>query len=218
MLTRSQCRFGLKIKFYLMNYSEENRKLLRLKDFDYASDGAYFVTICIDDSENYFGEIQNTIDTKSNDSCFLRLTEIGEIAKQCWQEIPAHFSDTELDEFVVMPNHIHGIIWIKNNAKDRNFFVGNENFRSLQKNTQKNNNSGKEWHGAKSRSLSSIVRGFKIGMTKWCRSNNHDYFLWQKSFHDHIIRDDGELNRIREYIRQNPQNWGKDRNNPARID
>ena len=77
----------------------------------------------------------------------------------------------------------------------------NENFRFL-----------REWHGAKSRSLSLIIRGFKIGVTKWCRQNNYE-FQWQKSFYDHIIRNEKSLDKIRKYIVENPLKWELDRNN-----
>jgi len=164
--------------------NKPDRKRMRLKDFDYSADGAYFVTICTKDKEHFFGEIKNDK---------IILNAIGNTAEKCWQEIPDHFPDSEIDEYVIMPNHAHGIIWIKNG------FVGNENFHSLR--------------GAKSRSLSSIIRGFKIGVTKFCRENGHKNFAWQSSFHDRIIRDESELNRIREYIQNNPLNWELDEEN-----
>ena len=169
-----------------------HRESMRLKDYDYAQDGYYFVTICAENKIEYFGKI---IDGK------IVLNEIGKIVNQCWLEIPKHFPDVLLDEHIIMPNHIHGVIAIENN----NCVVGNENFRSL-----------RGWHGAKSRSLSSIIRGFKIGVTKWCCQNNYD-FVWQKSFYDHVIRNEKSLDKIRKYIVENPLKWELDRNNPENL-
>ena len=176
------------------NYNPKihHRQSMRLKDYDYSQDGYYFVTICTENKTEYFGEI---IDGK------MVLNEMGKIVNQCWLEIPEHFPDVSLDEHIIMPNHLHGIIAIENN----NRVVGNENFRSL-----------RGWHGAKSRSLSSIIRGLKIGVTKWCHQNNCE-FQWQKSFYDHIIRNEKELDKIRKYIFENPPKWEPDKNNPENL-
>ena len=91
----------------------KNRKLNRLKGYDYSQNGWYFTTICVKNREHFFGKI---IDGK----IYLSIT--GKIIKKCWQEIPMHFPDAKLDEFIIMPNHIHGIILI----------VGNKDFCSLQ--------------------------------------------------------------------------------------
>ncbi len=106
-----------------------------------------------------------------------------------------HFPFAEIDEYVIMPNHIHGIIIIdyKN--------VGDENFRPLQHNTN----------------LSNIIKGFKIGVTKWCNANNYKNFRWQRSFYDRIIRNEKELYNIRKYIRQNPLKWDLEKNNVENL-
>ena len=107
------------------------RKLLRLKNWNYSSPGYYFVTICLKNHEFLFGEIKNYQ---------MYLNEYGEIANQYWQEIPKHFLNIQLDEFVIMPDHIHGILKIKNindfQGLDRKFyfFVGCADLRTLQKN------------------------------------------------------------------------------------
>lgn len=169
------------------------QKQYRLKDYDYSSDGFYFVTLCTQDREDYFGQI---ID------CKMQLSQIGYVAQKCWLEIPGHFPFVKLDEFVVTPNHIHGIIIVIDNS------VGTQNFAFLQiKNEYQNK------FGPQSKNLSSIIRGFKIGVTKYAKNNNI-YFAWQSRFHDRIIRDEQELNRIRHYILLNPEKWETDRNNP----
>lgn len=172
------------------------RKSNRLKDYNYSSDGYYFVTICTKNRINYFGNIENGK---------MVLSRIGRVVNYCWRKIPEHFPDVELDEYIVMPNHVHGIIVI---GKNDDMCVGNKNFCSLQDDKTEIN-----WQTKWSKSVSSIIKGFKIGVTKWCRQNNYKQFVWQKSFYDHIIRNEESLNKIREYIIYNPAKWSEDRNN-----
>lgn len=198
----------------------KNRKLNRLKGYDYTQYGWYFITICAKNREHFFGEIINHE---------MRLSTIGKITKKCWQEIPMHFPDAQLDEWTIMPNHIHGIIVIKNSTVGNNNYCSqyycskhycskiigrNKNFCSLQS----------PWQTKWARSLSSIVRGFKIGVTKWHNENNINnndrypvQFSWQKSFYDHIIRDEKSLFNIRKYIANNPLKWERDRNNQEKL-
>lgn len=184
-----------KIKKYAME-NHKNRKLNRLKGYDYSHDGWYFVTICAKNREHFFGEI-----TGAN----IELSEIGKIARKCWEEIPTHFPNIKLDEFIIMPNHIHGIIIIENNIVENNNYR-NKNFCSLQQ---------QPWQTKWAYSLSSIVRGFKIGVTKY--NNTRLQFTWQKSYYDHIIRNENSLNKIREYIVNNPLKWEFDRNNTENL-
>ncbi|MFA6081640.1 MAG: transposase [Patescibacteria group bacterium] len=168
------------------------RKLNRLKNYDYSSSGYYFVTICVHKRSCVFGKVKNNK---------MILNVYGEMAEQCWLNIPKHFPDVELDEFVIMPNHVHGIIIIYNSQ-----YVGNKNFCSLQNNKL-------PWQSKLSKSLSSIIRGYKIGVTEFCLKNEFKKFAWQKSYYDHIICNDYSLLYIRQYIRDNPVNWNEDRNN-----
>ena len=171
--------------------NNQNRKPTRLQDYDYSQTGYYLVTICTQDKVNYFGEIEKVR---------MKLSDIGQIATDCWQAIPQHFHNTALDEFVVMPNHIHGIVVI----------VGNADLRSLQqRGTQRQTDRSKMY-------LSKIVHGFKSSVTRIARKqwNNHN-FSWQKSFYDHVIRNDEDLYRVRTYIQNNPLNWELDKNNLA---
>jgi len=159
----------------------------RLKHWDYSNDGYYFVTICTKDRINYFGQIKNDE---------MILNKYGEIIKRCWQKIPNHFLNTKLDEYIVMPNHIHGIIII-NNHKCRDVAC---NVSTMAKISPKSN------------SLSTIVRSFKSA----CAKRIHEYdlaFAWQARFYDRIIRNERELYNVRKYIKNNPQKWGLDRNN-----
>jgi REP element-mobilizing transposase RayT len=176
----------------------KNRKCNRLENYDYSQNGMYFVTICVKRREFLLGDI---------DEGGMRLSEVGKIAEQCWREIPLHFPDVRLDEFIIMPNHLHGIIGIIGNNNVGNDIVGNNNYCSLR---------DTEWQTKWSRSLSSVIRGFKIGVTKWCRENNLR-FSWQKSYYDHIIRNEISLNKIREYIQINPKMWKRDKNNMENL-
>lgn len=192
-----------------MRYSIFNqRKQNRLVDYDYSEDGWYFVTICTKNKLEFFGKIENGK---------MVLNEFGEIARECWLEIQNHFLDVSLDEFVIMPNHIHGILIIENvgNMNSRNISVGDKNFCSLQPNVCSIQNM--PWQTKLSKSLSSIIRGFKIGVTKYFHENNIYYFQWHKSFYDHIIRNEKSLNNIRQYIHNNPLKWMADRNNEENL-
>ena len=191
----------------------------RLQHWDYSSDGAYFVTICTKDRKELFGEIRNGI---------MGLNEMGNAAAICWQNISSHFPFVELDDWVVMPNHVHGVIIInkQNNAQTTTVTVPSvpsvetQNFASLRGERGGRNNGFDNLNankfGPQSKNLASIMRGFKIGVTKYAKSNNID-FKWQARYYDHIIRDENELNRICEYIQNNPWKWEQDRNNPENI-
>ena len=150
------------------------------------------------------------------------LNEIGCIATKFWLEIPQHFPFVVFDEFVVMPNHVHGIVVIEKNAVDAETRGGVEtrgdvetqNFASLRIRNVGNWKPNK--FGPQSNNLASIIRGFKIGVTKYANQNDI-LFQWQPRFYDHIIRDEESLNRIREYIIYNPLKWNEDRNNSENL-
>jgi len=175
----------------------QGRRSIRLKGYDYSRAGAYFVTICTHQRQCLFGDI---VDGD------MRLNALGEIARQCWLAIPDHFPHARLDEFVIMPNHVHGIIWIVDDVRaDAANVVGAKNFSPLQNQYP---------HGT-SKTIGSIVRGFKIGVTKWARQHANVHTVWQRNYYEHIIRDEKSLNRIRQYIMSNPMRWHLDRENPA---
>jgi putative transposase len=160
----------------------------RLKNWDYSSNGCYYVTICTHDRIHYFGTIQNSKMTMS---------DIGAIAAQYWREIPNHFPIVRLDEWIIMPNHVHGIIAINNN--DINTQQTNKKFSK-----SRFQNQGKG-------TISAIVGSYKSICTKTInKSQNKIQFAWQPRFYDHIIRDEMALNRIRTYILNNPTNWNSD--------
>ena len=191
----------------------------RLPNRDYGANGWYFVTICTKKYINYFGCVV---------SGQMQLSPIGEIAKQFWADIPNHFDYTYIDTYVIMPNHVHGIVLIdkpshfddKSNLETRN---NNANVETLHCNvfTQRRNVSTQRQFmsqiSPKPASLSAIIRGYKSAVTYWCGKNGHDNFAWQSRYYEHIIRADNSLDRIREYIINNPIKWDEDKNQPANL-
>lgn len=137
----------------------------------------------------------------------MKLSNIGHLAEKYWQEIPAHFPFVILDKFIVMPNHIHGIIIIDKkddgHGVETQHNVETQNIASLQPPQPENK------FGPQSQNLPSIIRGYKIGVTKNARKINPT-FAWQSRYYDHIIRNDKSMQKIRTYIWQNPLNWHND--------
>ena len=170
------------------NAKIHKRKSIRLKGYDYSSAGAYFVTVCNHNHLCLFGQIAEEK---------MLLNDAGKFANKCLLGIPGHFPHVKLDKFIIMPNHIHGIIIIN---------VGANNYSPLQINQFR----------SPFRTIGSIIRGFKIGVTKWFRANTNVYNVWQRNYYEHIIRNEKELNKIREYIINNPLRWHLDRENPDR--
>src|SRR5690606_5266060 len=123
--------------------------------------------------------------------------------------IPNHYPHAGLDAFVVMPNHIHGIIVIRRGvAADgaRVDAVGANDHSPLRRDMPR----------SPSKTIGSIVRGFKIGVTKWFRGNTDVHDVWQRNYYEHIVRNERSLNRIRRYILENPARWHTDRANPRK--
>ena len=178
------------------------RNSLRLSGYGYAQPGAYFVTMVTHQRESLFGDVVNGT---------MQLNEYGIIAKERWLAIPHHFPNVELGTFVIMPNHEHGIIIITDTG-----IVGAQHAAPLQSlaplQTQQSHASN-----PKSGSLSAIVRSYKSAVTK--RIHETDKFspekIWQRGFHDHIIRNEDEWRRIHLYIEANPSNWENDDENFA---
>ena len=177
-------------------------KSTRLEHWDYSSNGAYYITICTKDRECYLGNVVNRK---------IELSGIGEIVKKYWCVIPIYFQHVSLDEFVIMPNHLHGIVVInnENNCRDaiNRVSTGIDNqkrFGGITKNC----------NPMLSKSLSTIIRWYKGRSTyEINKMQNQIHFHWQPRFYESIIRNEKQLNAIREYIINNPLNWGIDRNN-----
>lgn len=185
----------------------KDRRSTRLVDYDYTSAGIYHITINTSKREKYFGEVENKT---------MALNELGRKADEFIQEIPIHYPMVSIHNHEVMPDHIHILMEIRKIESDDNTrirsrdttccfptsdsidFLDNQstlrNFGPLQKN-----------------SISSIIGQFKATVTRWCNSNGHKYFAWQGRFHDQIIKDQEEFDRIFKYISDNPSNWETER-------
>jgi putative transposase len=186
--------------------SEKFKGLYRNETFraqwwDYRSEGSYHITICTENRVHYFGEIIN------EQIC---LSEIGKLANQFWSEIPNHFPHIQLDEFVIMPNHVHGILIIRDAADDDCRDVAMQHpYNPEQQINDKSKISSSSYFSSiapKSGSISVVIRSFKSVVSKHAHRINVD-FRWQKLFHDRIIRDRDEFLRVKNYIRNNPRNW-----------
>lgn len=178
---------------------------IRAQWWDYGWNGAYFITICTQDREHYFGEIQNDK---------MVLSEVGIIADILWHQIPIHHKNVELGDFVVMPNHIHGILIIdkqSDNIDIDNVETGHAlslpsspPLPSLPKpGSQRFQNIGKN-------TISSIIGSYKSAVTKHANRLGYPH-QWQKLFYDNIIRNNNDYQRISDYIVSNPENWAKDK-------
>ena len=165
-----------------------HRKRNRLTGYDYSTPGYYFVTICIHGKLEYFGCVQNNE---------MLLNDAGLIVQECWLNLPNHYKNCKIHAFVIMPNHIHGIIEI----------VGN-GLKPFQNKPITNNRNGLK--PFPTYGLSEIMRGFKTYSSKYINKKSKHKFTWQKSFYDHIIRNDEELIRISDYIEKNPLLWKQD--------
>jgi len=174
-----------------------NRKRNRLQGYNYSEEGWYFVTICVQDMESYFGRIENEK---------MYLNEFGGIVNQQWLWLAQQYEYVILDEYIVMPNHFHGIITIDN---DRDH-VGTGRDLSLHDDGRDASQRGDV---RKVKSLSALIGAFKTTSSKLIHKTNTPSFAWQRSFYDRIIRDEMALNNIRNYIYNNPFKWEFDRNN-----
>ncbi|MDD3405379.1 MAG: hypothetical protein PHH23_03830 [Paludibacteraceae bacterium] len=157
--------------------------------------GAYFVTICTTDKKHYFGEIVHGE---------MQLSEIGKYLNEQLQNVTSHYPYCEMPLFVVMPNHVHLVVCIE---KDETRADSRDVARNVS--TKTNVNETMSNKSPKSGTLSVVIRGIKSSVTKFAYEKN-SIFAWQTRFHDHIVRDQNEMNRIAEYIETNVALWDMD--------
>ena len=172
--------------------AKHHRRSIRLKGYDYSQAGAYFVTICTRNRECLFGDI---VDGE------MRLNELGIIVQRTWLDLPNHVGGIVLDAFVIMPNHVHGIITITDRGGNT-VGAGSEPAPTTRVPNR---------HG-----LPEIVRQFKTFSSRRINARRQTPGLpvWQRNYYEHVIRDERSLERIREYIANNPLQWELDRENP----
>ncbi|MCX6634266.1 MAG: transposase [Acidobacteria bacterium] len=181
---------------------KNHRRSIRLKGYDYTQPGAYFVTICTYQRECLLGRIE---------SGQVVLSDTGETARSVWDGLPSRFPSVGLDEYVIMPNHVHGIILV--GAQ----FIAPDPKGGLTDHLPP---------------LGEVVRAYKATVTRLIRRKDDDTtnpgamgkgvmnhaptgFGWQRGFYEHVIRNEAELMAIREYVLGNPARWNEDENNPA---
>ncbi|MBN2378308.1 transposase [candidate division WOR-3 bacterium] len=194
-----------------MKYDPEkhHRRSIRLKRYDYSQPGCYFLTMCTRNGESIFGEISDN---------GMKLNEFGEIVQSYWNKIPQRYPKTESVAFVVMPNHVHGIVCIIWDPDARDNIV-----RAVSKPPVG------AVHDAKRRSqtplrvrrnmlIPKLVGWFKMNTAKRINQmrNTRGFSVWQRNYWEHVIRIEKSMNRIFEYIQTNPFRWHLDRNNPTR--
>ena len=188
---------------------KHHRRSIRLKEYDYTQPGAYFITICAYQRMHVFGEVVNGE---------MVLNETGKIARDEWFKTATLRPYVELyeDEFVVMPNHAHGIIWIVDEVGIRRRRIPDwAEQRTGQRPVPTAESFGKPVKG----SIPTILRAYKSAVTYAVNGaqNMRGTVLWQKNYYEHIIRNDRELNNIGWYIVNNPFNWQLDRDNLQNI-
>jgi REP element-mobilizing transposase RayT len=169
------------------NPTIHHRRSIRLKEYDYSQAGAYFITICSCNREHMFGEIVDST---------MVLNEYGKIVNTEWLKTPEMRPNIELDEFIIMPNHFHGIIIIND----------------VRRGTMHRAPTIEQFGKPTSNTIPTIIRGFKSIVTKQINimRNTPGFPVWQRNYYEHIIRDDESYIRISEYIKNNPIHWDKD--------
>jgi len=176
----------------------QRRKTLRLREYDYTTPGAYFVTICVNNKKPILGKIVGEE---------IILAKVGEIVREVWHNLPGYYTTIELDEFIVMPNHVHGIIWILGSSPPPDAVgAGLSPARSDREGLRPSPTK------AHSLALPEIVRAFKSFSAREVNKNLRlvEKFSWQRSYHEHIVRNDDDLNQHRVYIQNNPLKWSLD--------
>jgi putative transposase len=189
---------------------KHDRRSYRLKGYDYFRTGMYYITICARDRENLLAKFDDNggagLAPALNEDAKPLLTRIGKIVDRNWNDLSNHFPDVVLDEYVIMPNHFHGILVIKS---------GNKEPATLERAPASD---------APPLSSGSIIGSFKSRCVtenlRYIEENGLDETgkIWQRNYHDQIIRNELDLQRFRRYIRDNPGNWSKDENNPVTAD
>ncbi|MEW6567586.1 MAG: transposase [Chloroflexota bacterium] len=171
--------------------SARDRRSVRLQEFDYGAQGAYLIAISTHQRGCLFGEVVGDA---------IALSPLGEIAAACWEQIPNHFPHADLDAWVVMPNHIHGILILEDRRGTP--WRAPTRFERF----------GRPVAG----SVPTIVRSYKAAVTARARREGLAREVWQRNYYEHVLRSDEDVQRARGYITNNPARWAMDRENPAR--
>lgn len=201
----------------MYNPDIHHRRSIRLREYDYADAGGYFVTICTYQRHCLFGEVV---------AGEMRLNEAGQCVEKWWQSIPEHFENTSVDSYVIMPNHFHGVIMHVGAGSPRPVFQTNEGRETTenQGGDPENRggdpqNQGGETPPLRYPTLGQVVGYFKYQSTRQINElrDNPGCPVWQRNYHEHIVRNENDLLNIRRYITENPLKWEQDENNPANF-
>ena len=234
-----------RLNFLIMEGGKRcNRKLIRLKNYDYSWPGFYFVTICVNQRRCVLGEIRE-VDKFSEPKMFL--SDLGRIAQEAWVAIPKYYENVELYEFAIMPNHLHGIIVInnyfnytvpelnfKNNKSVETIHESSDAIRELHLQNRESSDAIRELHLQGNKSvetihessnklnrrnmlLPKIIGKFKMNSAKEINQviNNSGNSFWQSNYYEHVIRSEKSLHKIQNYIIDNPRKWCEDPENLA---
>ncbi len=189
-----------------------HRRSIRLQGYDYSQNGAYFITLCAKDRKPIFGKIVNGE---------MQLSPFGVIVRDEWLKTSEMRKNIEMDEFIVMPNHFHGIIVIDDgigrDARHRVQDLDLKGTGTVHRAPTEKAPTREQFGKPTSNTIPTIIRGFKAAVTKQINTiqiNAGKYNLperiWQKNYYEHVIRNEVSLNKIREYIMHNPLNWKED--------
>lgn len=185
---------GAIMTFYRNKYRVETT---RLRNWDYTSDGRYYITICTKKREQFLGKIEEGV---------MILNECGRIVEQCWFDLENHYHNLRLDAFVIMPNHIHGIMIIDNSI------IVETGLKPVSPITKPVSQSETGLKPVSTHGIFEFVRAFKTFSSRRMNEldNTPGKTRWQFRFHDHIIRDEFDYVRIKQYIQDNPLSWEND--------
>jgi len=178
---------------------KHHRRSIRIPGYDYSQAGAYFITMVTHGGACSFGGV---VDGE------VRLSDFGLIADECWRLIPEHFPAVELSAYVVMPNHVHGIIILHD--RDGRGTPDNHSTGTIYRARTPVEQFQKPTVG----SIPTIIRTYKAAVTRRIGRELNFINIWQRNYYEHIIRSDDEHARIHQYIESNPANWATDRQNP----
>jgi putative transposase len=178
---------------------KHHRRSIRLPGYDYSQAGAYYVTIVTYQRDCLFGKIENEE---------MILSDLGKIADECWRAIPEHFPFLELGAYVIMPNHVHGIIVSPDTGRGAAW---------LRPYDQPDVNDNPHKINVKSGSLGAIVRSYKSAVSYRINKEYDATGIWQRNYYEHVIRDETDLQNKTDYIEANPLLWDEDENNPQYV-
>ncbi len=189
-----------------------HRRSVRLADYDYSQPGAYFVTMVTQGRACLFGDVVNGE---------MQLSDMGRIAGECWRAVPEHFPNVELGTFVVMPNHVHGIIVLHDRADAEASARRGTIYRAPTATddapTAIDDAPAERFQKPVPGSIPTIVRTYKAAVAREIVQQHGGVpIIWQRNYYEHIIRDDEEHNRIHFYIESNVDNWTLDNENPVK--